>query len=211
MDHADRLYPLPSEDGSITTHPTMKNTYPRCDQNHRHDPDGAAVIHSGLLAVDLPPLPLLHTNGNRHDMTLHPATPADLAPIKALLADVDLPYEDLAPSHLSDFLVAHDGDQLIGVAGLERYGTDALLRSLAVRPNHRGEGHGSRLAEAVEASAREQNVTDVYLLTTTAASFFAERGYSEVDRDDLPRAIRQTEEAANLCPETATSLHKRLA
>lgn len=189
---------------------TKKSSQPRSIEDNGTESDPTASIQSGLVAVDLPPLPLLHTNGRTRHMTLQPAKPADLDSVRALLTDLDLPHEDLAPSHLNDFLVARRGDQIIGVVGLERYNDVALLRSLAVQPEHRGQGHGSRLTEAVEESARKRNVTDVYLLTTTAADFFAERGYSEFDREDLPHAIQQTEEAANICPETATSMHKRL-
>ena len=55
---------------------------------------------------------------------------------------------------LDAFVVATKGRDLDGVAGLEVYGSNALLRSLAVAAQHRSWGLGARLVDAIEADAR---------------------------------------------------------
>jgi len=52
----------------------------------------------------------------------------ELAQVKALLARHRLPVAGLA-EHAGDFLVAAEGDRVVGCAGLEVYGDAALLRS----------------------------------------------------------------------------------
>ena len=88
-------------------------------------------------------------------MDIQSATPEDLRDIQDLLRAVDLPAEDLTPTHLAHFLVGHDGRRLVGVVEIEPTGDGALLRSLAVRPAHQGKGVGTRLLEAMETQARQ--------------------------------------------------------
>ena len=144
-------------------------------------------------------------------MDIQSAAPGDLRDIQDLLRTVDLPAEDLTPEHIAHFLVGHDGRRLVGVVGMEPTGDGALLRSLAVRPAHQGEGLGGALLDAAEERARRQEVRTLYLLTTTAADYFGVRGYERIEREALPEAIQQTEEAARLCPASATCMWKALS
>lgn len=144
-------------------------------------------------------------------MTIRSAQRSDLDSIQTLLDVCELPHEDLAPAHLDHFLVARDGPDVVGTVGLESCGDAALLRSLAVTPEYRSEGLGGRLVDAVEEKARQQEFRSLYLLTTTAADYFRARGYERIDRDALPEAIQQTEEAARLCPSSATCMRKDLS
>lgn len=57
-----------------------------------------------------------------------------------------------------------------------------------------------------QAAARD--VTELYLLTTTAESFFADLGFDRIQREDTPPAIQQTSEFHDLCPETATCMRR---
>jgi amino-acid N-acetyltransferase len=143
-------------------------------------------------------------------MDIRSATPGDLRDIQDLLWAVDLPAEDLIPAHLAHFLVGRDGRRLVGVVGMESTGDGALLRSLAVRPAHQGEGDETRLLGAMETQARHGDMETLYLLTTSAASFFRCHGYATMKRDALPAAIQQTKEASRLCPATATCMRKPL-
>jgi amino-acid N-acetyltransferase len=122
-----------------------------------------------------------------------------------------LPHDDLTPSHLKQFFVARDEAGVVGTVGLEPCGTAALLRSLAVAPEHRNDGLGARLVDAVERHAQDEGLHTLYLLTTTAADYFDSRGYEYIDRDALPAPIQQTEEAARLCPASATCMRKVLS
>ena len=143
-------------------------------------------------------------------MNLHSARPDDLEAIQHLLSTLDLPHSDLTESHLDHFLVCRDGNDLVGVVGLEVYGTVALLRSLAVRPAYRNRGVGTRLTERIEGYADQNGVDEIYLLTTTASDYFGRQQYETIDRDELPQAIQETDEAAQLCPASATCMRKDL-
>lgn len=141
-------------------------------------------------------------------VTVRAADQDDLDRIETLLATNDLPSGDIRDSP-GQFFVAEAGE-VIGVGGVEIYGSAGLVRSVAVAEPHRGEGHGAALCARVEAHARRQGVETLSLLTTTAAEFFRRRGYEEVARDLAPDAIRKTAEFADLCPSSATYMRKRL-
>lgn len=144
-------------------------------------------------------------------MMIQRAQPGDLDAIRELLRSFDLPHEDLTPAHLDHFLVARNGDTISGVVGLEPGNDGALLRSLVVAPDARHEGLGTRLVKAIEQRARDDGLRTLYLLTTTAADYFRARGYTQIERDALPEAIQQTDEAARLCPASATCMQKSLS
>jgi amino-acid N-acetyltransferase len=115
-------------------------------------------------------------------VTIAKASRADLQEILALLTAVELPQEGVA-GHLDGFLIARDGNRLVGCAGLERYRELGLLRSVAVAPDHQQEGLGTRLTAALLNGAANSGVEEVVLLTTTARDFFARRfGFAEVPR-----------------------------
>jgi amino-acid N-acetyltransferase len=69
---------------------------------------------------------------------------------------------------------------------------------------------GRRLVEHAEQHARERGASTVYLLTTTAESFFRSHGYTVTPRDSAPPAIRSTPEFAGLCPASSAFMSKRL-
>lgn len=139
-----------------------------------------------------------------------PATPADTPAIMALLAEYKLPTADLSPERLHEFLVVRNGGSLDGVIGLEVYGTSGLLRSLAVAPATRGTGLGKLLVSALEERARRRGLRELWLLTTTAADFFAKGGYRVADRASAPEAVQKSAEFASLCPSSAVCMVKAL-
>ena len=98
----------------------------------------------------------------------------------------------------------------MGVVGVEVYGSVGLLRSLAVEPSHRKSGLGVSLVSNAETWAAEQGVETLYLLTTTAAQFFARRGYEAVPRSEAPAAIAATAQFSDLCPASSTFMRKVL-
>ena len=138
------------------------------------------------------------------------ASPSDERRIKELLSFCGLPHEDITPQHLHHFWLLKKENQIVGVVGLEVLASCALLRSLAIDPSYRGEGLGSQLAQQVEKYARSLNVNSLYLLTTTAESFFTKRGYKKVQRETLPERIQGTAEFRSLCPATAVCMVKFL-
>lgn len=133
-----------------------------------------------------------------------PAGPDDFAPVEALLRAASLPVQGLDPL-LADAVVARDtAGIVVGCAALEVYGRTALLRSVAVSGDRRGTGTGTTLVARALALARSQGVEAVYLLTTTAAAFFAARGFAVIERTEVPEVIQGTAEFASICPASAT-------
>jgi len=130
------------------------------------------------------------------------AVPGDAPAIEALLRDANLPREDFA-EHLAHFLVARRGGEIVGAVGFELHGRNALLRSLVVAPAYRGAGLGGELVDRLAAEARCRAATQFYLLTTTAETFFARRGFERIARQAVPAAIASTKEFNSLCPSSA--------
>ncbi|MBE0620098.1 MAG: amino-acid N-acetyltransferase [Burkholderiales bacterium] len=86
----------------------------------------------------------------------------------------------------SFFVIEHDG-VIVGCAALYPLaGKAAELAALAVRPEYRTRGYGEKLLEHGEVEARQLGFKKLFVLTTRAAQWFAERGFAEVTVKALP-------------------------
>jgi amino-acid N-acetyltransferase len=130
--------------------------------------------------------------------------------VVALLEAEGLPASDLTEAHLEHFFFTGADGAPSALVGLEIYGRDALLRSLVVSAIARTQGLGSALVLHAEEYAAAHQVRALYLLTTTAESYFEHRGYRRIDRAEAPSAIRSTREFASLCPADSAFMIKRL-
>ncbi len=139
-----------------------------------------------------------------------PAQPDDFPAIISLLTASHLPTGDLKADAIGDFIVAVSGSALVGVCGLETFGTAGLPRSLAVAQEWRGRGIGERLVTEIEQRARDAGVGALYLLTTTAQAYLQRLGYADVSRDVVPEAIAAHPQFRGLCPASAKCMRKRL-
>jgi amino-acid N-acetyltransferase len=142
-------------------------------------------------------------------MTIRSLSPVEEQAAVALLRECRLPTEDLAEAR-PHFLGEKVNDDLSGVVAVELHGHAGLLRSLAVRPDRRSTGLGTRLADEAERWARLQGVSRLYILTTTAEKFFARRGYVAQKREDADPAIRGTTEFTSACPASAVVMYRTL-
>jgi arsenate reductase (thioredoxin) len=133
------------------------------------------------------------------------AAPNETPEVLSFLAAYGLPAAGLA-EHASAVLVARHGGGLVGTAALEIYGSDALLRSVAVDPTRRGTGLGQRLTRAALDLARQRGARRVFLLTETAPAFFPRFGFADVERSRVPDSIRGTVEFASACPASARAM-----
>jgi amino-acid N-acetyltransferase len=131
--------------------------------------------------------------------------------VQQLLGAAGLPTEDLCESHLEHFFFLGPASAPTALVGAELYGDNALLRSLAVSPDHRKRGLGSVMVAHVEQHVRTCGVRRIFLLTTTAQEFFASRGYQLANREEAPVAIRKTREFADICPASSAFMFKILA
>lgn len=143
-------------------------------------------------------------------MTIRAATRADLEAVEALLMASELPTAGVREA-FDDFLVAEVEGQVIGVAGMEYVGDSGLLRSTAVLPKWRGYGVARRLVERLIEDATVTGVRQLYLLTTTAASYFPSFGFTRTTRQSVPMDLRQTVEFQGACPSSATVMHLALS
>ncbi len=130
--------------------------------------------------------------------------------VVALLQAQGLPVADITEEHLEHFFFAGPDGSPTGLVGLELHGPNALLRSLAVGDNARRKGLGSTLVEHAEQYAISKNVRSIYLLTTTAETFFKRLGYGRIDRSQAPLSIERSTEFAGLCPASSAFMVKSL-
>ncbi len=130
--------------------------------------------------------------------------------VVALLEAEGLRVSDLTEAHLEHFFFTGTDRAPSALIGLEIYGDDGLLRSLVVSSTARTRGLGSALVRHAEQYAASRRVRTLYLLTTTAESYFEHRGYRCVDRARAPPSIQSTREFASLCPASSAFMIKRL-
>ena len=142
--------------------------------------------------------------------SIRPAQPSDAPAILTLLAQHKLVTHDLTNVDWSLFHVAITADQLVGVIGLQAFLTSGLIRSLSVTASAQNHGLGRSLLQAALDHAHRLDVSDLYLLTTTAAPFFEKFGFESIDRDQAPPAIRSTPEFTALCPSSAVVMHRHI-
>jgi amino-acid N-acetyltransferase len=126
-----------------------------------------------------------------------------------LLSSERLPTSDL-PATLKSFFVMIENEELIGVVGLEIYGSYGLLRSLAVRPDSRNQNIAGKLVEQIEKVAQGEGLKAILLLTETAPDYFSRRGYKIIPRAEMPAEVQQSSEFANVCPQSAIAMKKDL-
>lgn len=144
------------------------------------------------------------------NITIRPAEPANQMQVAELLQQVDLPTDDL-PTGLPGFMVAFDGNRLVGSAGIEPYNSVGLLRSVAVNPNYRDHKLGRQLVDAVLKAAQQQGIREAYLITTTADQYFERYGFERVERTNVPTAVAVTQQFSQLCPSSAVIMKKTLS
>ena len=143
------------------------------------------------------------------------STIKDLPGIERLLTESSLTtagVADMLAKDASSFFVAEDkgnGHAIVGVAGLEACGENALLRSVAVRPEWRSRGVGNELVSRIVSDAESRGLNALYLLTLTAERYFPRFGFERVERSTVPAAVAATVEFKSACPETAAVMMRR--
>ncbi|HEX8251847.1 MAG TPA: arsenic resistance N-acetyltransferase ArsN2 [Thermoanaerobaculia bacterium] len=139
------------------------------------------------------------------EITISPASADDLDAVKALLVASGLPTAGV-DEHLKTFLVARDGDTLVGCGGAEAYQFAALIRSIAVDPNYRSSGLGRRLVRQLLDRLASRGLREFYLLTTDAEGYFKKRGFKVIDRDEVHPQLLSSREFQDACPDSAVCM-----
>jgi len=125
--------------------------------------------------------------------TVRAAASSDLPAIERLLTESKLPTDGVAEA-VPDFFVAESNGEIVGVVGMEYRGSYGLLRSTAVSTAWRSRGLARQLVNRIIAEAGSRGVRALYLLTTTAESYFPTFGFERITRDVVPEEIRGTGE-----------------
>lgn len=136
------------------------------------------------------------------EITIIPARAEDLEPIKALLVASGLPTAGV-DDHWKTFLVAKDGDALVGCGGAEAYQFAALIRSVAVTPEYRKQSIGRKLVRQLLDRLASRGLREFYLLTTDAEAYFRKRGFKPIDRDEVHPQLLSSREFQDACPSSA--------
>jgi len=173
---------------------------------------GVALCRPSDVALDLlPPMPLADFCKEDGAPFLRdtPISGSDPAFMAALTGE-GLPVDDLAEAGRCFFAYRSLGGALLGFGGYELFGSDALLRSIVVTMEARKKSIGRNLVPLLAYRALRAGARRAFLLTLTAADFFAKTGYKKIERADAPAAILASRQAASLCPATAVLMSRKL-
>ena len=141
-------------------------------------------------------------------MKIDPVT--SINDLRAMLAQADLPTAEVDAFSYTSFFSATEDNCITGIVGIEEYGSAGLLRSLAVLPKAHGRGISRSLVFFIETYAKNNGISYLYLLTTTAESYFARLGYDREIRSNAPKEIKSTKQFSVVCPSSAAFLMKKL-
>src|SRR5207244_1603768 len=111
---------------------------------------------------------------NSMDVSIAAAKSHDVPLIKQILEQNQLPTAGV-DDHLRTFLVARDGERIVGCGGAETYPVAALLRSIAVIPEYRRNGVARKIVRHLIDHLASRGLREFYLLTTTAEEYFKKR------------------------------------
>jgi amino-acid N-acetyltransferase len=138
-------------------------------------------------------------------LKIGPATVQDLDEVLVLLQECDLPVDGV-DQHIGTFIVARDGERLVGCGGAEAYQFAALIRSVAVAEDQRGSGLGRRIVRELLDRLSSRGLREFYLLTTTAEGYFKKRGFKPIDRDEVHPQLLSSAEFQGACPDNAVCM-----
>ena len=100
---------------------------------------------------------------------------------------------ELLEAEIDRFRLLERDGRIIACAALYPFPAEHCgeLACIVSHPDYRGARRGQRLLEELEAEARTQGLSRVFVLTTQTAHWFIEQGFVEGSRDELPSARRE--------------------
>ena len=138
------------------------------------------------------------------------ASMVDVPAIEALLVKAKLSIVGVR-RHIAHFRVGRVGGQIVAVGGLEIYGEQALLRSIAVDAEQRNKAYGKQTVRDLCQSAQLAGIHDVYLKTVSATPFFEGLGFHVITNEQLPKSVKKSSQFRGACPASATVMHLALS
>ncbi len=140
---------------------------------------------------------------------VEPAKAEDYESIVNLLNHYRLITQDIDFNEQLFFVLKQNGN-CSAFGAIEFYQPYGLIRSLAVNPDKTKLGYASKILVELEKCALTNEITELYLLTETAESFFAGAGFKKIDRVLAPEIIQQTNQFSGLCPASAAVMTKSI-
>jgi amino-acid N-acetyltransferase len=134
----------------------------------------------------------------------------DLATAREILNLCDLPLEGLEDQFGDNYCIVELEDEIVGLGGIEKYGSLGLIRSVAVKPGVQRKQIGTAIVKERLAWARRAGLSGIYLLTTTADQFFVKLGFIVIRREDVAPEIKESSEYSTVCPDSAVVMFKSL-
>ncbi len=145
----------------------------------------------------------------QYPKTIIKATENRIDDIFTLLDNAQLPKEGVQKNLHNSFIVpVKNTNKLLGCGNLEIYEDEALLRSLAVHSSYYNKGLGSQLVKHIHEYATNIGIKRIYLLTTTAETFFKKFNYHIIARTDVSPKVQQSVELKSLYPRHTTCMVK---
>jgi N-acetylglutamate synthase-like GNAT family acetyltransferase len=127
-------------------------------------------------------------------MSFTPVSLNDVDALRGFLRDVDLTLAGLDEPAVNIW-VEHDADgEIVGSTGFELSNDrkHALIRSVAVAPQQRAAGAGSRLARHAMDQAYAMGATRAWLFSRRSGPFWQQLGFASADKYELAAALPET-------------------
>lgn len=127
---------------------------------------------------------------------LLPVRAADAPDLARFLRDADLTVAGLDAPGLRCWIERDVEGAVVGSTGYEASddGAHVLVRSVAVAPDRRAGGHGSRLARFALDRAAESGATTAWLFSRRSGPFWQGLGFVPADLADLAGALATTQQ-----------------
>lgn len=127
---------------------------------------------------------------------LVPVRAADVPDLARFLRDADLTVAGLDASGLRCWIERDVDGAVVGSTGYEASddGAHVLVRSVAVAPDRRAGGHGTRLARFALDRAAESGATTAWLFSRRSGPFWQGLGFVPADLAGLAGALATTQQ-----------------
>lgn len=127
-------------------------------------------------------------------MSFAPVSAKDVDALRGFLRDVDLTLAGLDEPAVNIWIERDADGEIVGSTGFELSNdrTHALIRSVAVTPQHRAAGAGSRLARHALDRAYAMGATRAWLFSRRSGPFWQQLGFARADKYELAAALPET-------------------
>jgi N-acetylglutamate synthase-like GNAT family acetyltransferase len=121
-----------------------------------------------------------------------PVSRGDAFELTEFLRAVDLTVSGVGEPDVYLWVDLDPDGRIVGSAGLELDGRDALLRSVAVHSSRRGAGRGTELAQFALDQAATLGATRAWLFSRRSGPFWQKLGFEAADITELAQAVAST-------------------